>query len=672
MRKSLLFICLIALFALQVKAQETEQAEISELSLDQLLNIDLSVAVASTKAQSVFKTPSVVSVITKDDIRNFNYRSVPEAVNNVPGLSIERTYLKRDLPTARGIMQDHYANKVLYMINGVPLWHAVTGEGYLERINIEDVERIEVLKGPASILYGSNAYTGAINIVLKKADNSSQSHIAGGSNNSYDIGQNLSYSNDKFDFFTSVNMKENFGHNKAWIDENKVSGHVRDYTKSKNATVSTRYGMHNLLLNAYEGHESYYGVVPTFASGADRDHSLNGQMVNYTLKHEFKDKLMLQAGATWDYNFRGISRSKYDTIRADIEGYRLSEFIKAIYKVNDNFDVEVGFDNEYRYSEQYRNYYTITKITPVGGENGMSKKDIGEYSVYTQLQYTYNKFLFLGGARYTENELFGNNVSPRAAIIFSVNDRNSLKLMYGESFRTPALFEFYFLSPATVYGSPGLKPETAKSTELTYVTSFNKFFIQATGFYTVYENTITRSRDSTTLLSNGLINTKKEIAYSNGKAFEGFGAELEIKYNNPKIINAFVNYSLMQGNKGDLTLVTVNRVDYEKYNFKFVPQHNISAGLSRNLFSFLGLSTTYSYIDERMGPFAPIANYHIFNAALSFKHKINGNEMSHIISVKNIADFNQQTPEISRFRTLNSVPLGNYRFVEYMLRFNLN
>ncbi|TPW14461.1 MAG: iron complex outermembrane recepter protein, partial [bacterium] len=143
----------------------TSLNELVKLPLEDLLKVP--VEVASVTAETVFKTPSTVSVIDREMIRRYQFHSIAEAVETVAGFSVGRTYLKRNLPTSRGILQDHYANKVLVMINGIPAWHAVTGEGSLDRIGIEEVQRIEVLKGPASVLYGTNAYSGAVNLVLR-------------------------------------------------------------------------------------------------------------------------------------------------------------------------------------------------------------------------------------------------------------------------------------------------------------------------------------------------------------------------------------------------------------------------------------------------------------------------------------------------------------------------
>lgn len=193
------------------------QAKIEELSLKDLLNIP--VQVGSTKATTVFTSPSTVSVIDQDMIRNYGFQSIAEALNTVAGFSVLRTASRQEIPTSRGILQDHFPNKVLFMINDVPTWNPVTSEmGPLDRVSINDVERIEVLKRPASVLYGTNAYTGAINIVLKshKSGAPTQGMATGRVAEKYGLGSGVSLSggSEAFSFFVAGNSFSERGDNR--------------------------------------------------------------------------------------------------------------------------------------------------------------------------------------------------------------------------------------------------------------------------------------------------------------------------------------------------------------------------------------------------------------------------------------------------------------------------
>src|SRR4051812_47575131 len=149
-----------------------------KMSLEELLGTRI--ALGSLETETIFNTPSTISVIDRESIERYNFLSLAEALRVLAGFDVGRTHLKREVPTSRGILQEHYSNKVLLMIDNVPAWNAVTGEASLDRIAIEDVERIEVLKGPASVLYGTNAYAGAVNVVLRLPDGESTVSARGG------------------------------------------------------------------------------------------------------------------------------------------------------------------------------------------------------------------------------------------------------------------------------------------------------------------------------------------------------------------------------------------------------------------------------------------------------------------------------------------------------------
>ncbi len=124
-------------------------------ALLELLNTPI--AVASSKGDNLFTAPSTVSFMDRDFLMRYGVQTLAEAVDLAAGMSVSRGPLRIDQPTSRGVLQDTYANRVLLLINGVSTWNALSGDMTLARIPIQDVERIEILKGPASVLYGSNA-----------------------------------------------------------------------------------------------------------------------------------------------------------------------------------------------------------------------------------------------------------------------------------------------------------------------------------------------------------------------------------------------------------------------------------------------------------------------------------------------------------------------------------
>jgi len=111
-----------------------------EVSLEELLKARISVS--STTGETILESSSVVTVIDRKTIEQHGYRTVDEVLQSVAGITVMRSYLLQGMVTSRGVLQDLYANKNLVLIDGVPAWHAVTGESRTERVGINDVERI--------------------------------------------------------------------------------------------------------------------------------------------------------------------------------------------------------------------------------------------------------------------------------------------------------------------------------------------------------------------------------------------------------------------------------------------------------------------------------------------------------------------------------------------------
>ncbi len=178
-RVNYLFIAFLAL-GLTAYSQDKEQ-DLFNLSLEELMNVEI--VSASKKAESSFKSPLSSSVVTKDEIMASGATTIEEALRLVPGMLIrEETNGNFDVHI-RGNDNLPPGNYVFYtensmslvMIDGRPVYNYVNGGTFWEAlpISLVDVERIEVVRGPATALYGPNAVTGAINIITKQAEDKS-------------------------------------------------------------------------------------------------------------------------------------------------------------------------------------------------------------------------------------------------------------------------------------------------------------------------------------------------------------------------------------------------------------------------------------------------------------------------------------------------------------------
>ncbi|MEJ7808338.1 MAG: TonB-dependent receptor, partial [Telluria sp.] len=119
---------------------------------------------AARYAQTIAETPANVSVISRDDIRRYGYRSVADALKSLPGV-----YDAASQWPALGVsgvaVPGDFGSRILYLVNGMPVYEPTYGGFFLEYLDIESIERIEFVKGPGSALYGSGAVMGLVNLI---------------------------------------------------------------------------------------------------------------------------------------------------------------------------------------------------------------------------------------------------------------------------------------------------------------------------------------------------------------------------------------------------------------------------------------------------------------------------------------------------------------------------
>ena len=142
--------------------------DLTELTLEDLM--DLEVFSASRKEEKLFEAAAAIAVITPEDMRRAGATSIPEALRLVPGMEVARIDANKWAVSSRGF-NDQFANKLLVLIDGrsvyTPLFSGVFWD--TQDVLLEDVERIEVIRGPGATLWGANAVNGIINILTKSA-----------------------------------------------------------------------------------------------------------------------------------------------------------------------------------------------------------------------------------------------------------------------------------------------------------------------------------------------------------------------------------------------------------------------------------------------------------------------------------------------------------------------
>lgn len=651
-------------------AAQDENSEFWSFMAEEAKNL----TVASDTPETVFNSVSNVTVIDRSMIEAYNFASVSDALQVVPGMMVLRTYLMHNVPTMRGALQEHYADKVLVMINNIPMWNAVTGEGDLDRVGIDAVERIEVLLGPASVLYGSNALTGAINIVLRKpAGRDATLGVtrgglgtgSGGYGELADLSRAAglyTWSGGDASYTLSADSRNEAQPEFRLSDEAGAVNGVREYVKARSFNFTGSRGNSTILLNASRSDQNYLGNSLTLASGELFNEEREAALASYAYNFA-PDWGSLKYTMTFDWQRRNIPRDSADNLRSEIAGSRFVRTLNGRLDLPGAFYVEAGGMREDRYARHYVNYFSNTGS--IQSDNSMDDHMSGETSVHSQLGYEGEHWKLLAGSRYTHNSEAGDNLSSRASAIYLFSEVSSVKAMFSQSFRSPTPFEQHFKpSTVTVLGNPGLKPERTDTFELSYLASSGDVFGRITAYRTKYTETIFRNLGN--FLRDGTAYSAVNF-YDNAPAYSSTGLEIEGRYEG-KRTRAFLALQRLWGSRGDEHQIPAPGVfglpGGSSWNFKYVPVYTIAGGFSRDIGNFF-LASNFSGYGRNRSLRGSIVPQLWVDASVGYRR----GAVRHALAVRNLTGRAVKFPEYVRQRVVETVPLYTGRRAEYTFEY---
>ena len=168
-------------------AQNQAQSDLKKLTLEELM--DVNVNAVSRKEEPLGPTPAAVTVITAEDIRRSGVTNIPEALRLVPGVQVARINASSWAISARGF-NTQVSNKMLVQIDGRTVYSPIFGGVFweLQDLVLDDIARIEVVRGPGATLWGTNAVNGIVNIITKSAHQTKSTAIVLSGGGADDLG----------------------------------------------------------------------------------------------------------------------------------------------------------------------------------------------------------------------------------------------------------------------------------------------------------------------------------------------------------------------------------------------------------------------------------------------------------------------------------------------------
>lgn len=508
----------LALASAQAESNETN-LNLFSLSLDQLVNVKISGSTLTD--ESLTNVPSAVTVFNREQIKRLGVSTLAQLMNLVPGYQVLRSADNSaySMASSRTRRTDAVSAEILLIIDGNRTQATRHGGSsiFLE-MSIDNIERIEFIRGPGSAIYGSNAMMGVVNIITVK--NRSEVSISAGGEGNKNLSLLYGAAGEKFNFDMSLNLNDSTGQEYLVTDAyTNVPFSISDPNNSIDALVKVSYG--NLSLHLYNrtwsvddffvlesANEDYNRVKIEYTRASLAYHYDNASLSSTTRFHIIDNvsKINSQVSAYCDLTLISTpSSNEALAVRSNSLADELSIENNSNLEINN--DNQLGFGISWRKEnidslDTYTNFDYIALNTgdyPITYDpefiwfpTNLSRiESLSSYAAYTQwISKPDDKNSFTLGLRYDNyKEIAEENLSPRLAWVHNFNTVHTLKLLYGAAFRAPTLS---MLNADTTFSRSDLdlKAETVSTTEIIWLGNFDSTLVKMGYFYSRFKDAI--------------------------------------------------------------------------------------------------------------------------------------------------------------------------------------
>lgn len=623
---------------------ELSDDEFLNLSLEELMQIN--VISASLKKEDIDLAPSNITVITKKMIDERGYQTLVEVCEDIPGFDFlifedgGGEYPTFNMNRGVGTLGNE---KILVMVDGIIQNNISFNWSFLWTYEnmFNDIERIEIIEGPGSSIYGAQAYSGVIHFITRSDFDGIEAKVSYGSNftrvldlyagKQFENDINLSFAIHKYDsdgdggkdrydpgnYFHNLLYPEtilaDYDENGNYVENipNPIGGEkIPDGFNNENNSFSLRSKLKVknteigvFFWNMNRGSGSYlvsYEYNPTL-----KENQSSSEGYHFYIKNEakFNDKLSLQSniifrgthilpktGFRYNYKFPNMTKNyvaySYQAYIEERLSYNFSEKTDFLFGIKNMISaktprvVSLGyFPDNTTHTESSWNI--ANKGEGINVSENFPIFNVNEIAIYGLWNNKWNKKISTSfGLRYDNSSEYGETINPRASLIIRLSNLFGIKLLYGTAFRQPSISELN----SEFRGNKNLTPEKISTYELELNSKIinNKMKLRTNIFYTEMTDFIGKITDNN--MPSGERFENKDKSFVRGLSFD-----LSFLIN--KNISLFSNYMLMQGKIAD----TISWKQMER-----TAQHKINGGININLFeNKLNINCRMNYVAKR-------------------------------------------------------------------------
>lgn len=537
------------------------------------------VITASRVKEDIRRSASSITVITDEQIRKMGARHLMDVIKTVPGMSYRYRSDGHYKFDTRGISKNG-GQDILLMVNSHPLNENYTGGGTWthDTMIVDNIKRIEVIRGPGSAMYGANAFSGVVNIITKDAKDIDgvQATAGAGSDDTQQYNLLMGKVFNEFEVAFNFNYMTTDGYG-PYIEKDAQTGYdayfgslIPGYQPASNAPGEGGGGDEkydvalNLKFKGFTLDGKYVDRKRTPILNAlssieeNNEDTFTDYYINLKYERRVLDNLSLYGKIYYNYNeyaprvetpenaafFKpdpsspiGLSPFLFeDGILAEfsIENRRTGGEIQMTYDFSESNTLVAGFtyENMEQFDVEYSANFLYTPYSGVLIPLPQMTNLTGDDMLITEADREFMAFFFQDlwdlrdnlrltlGARYDDYSDFGNSFNPRAGIVWEYIPNYDLKVLYGRAFRAPTFQELYMQNNPSQVGNKDLDPEVVDTYEVSTGAQIKSFKGRITGFYSTIKDSIINVQNA-----EGL------YVFQNADELESKGFELEMSYN---------------------------------------------------------------------------------------------------------------------------------------------
>ena len=619
-----LLCCLLS--ALARPAAATDKTDLTDFSLEEL--VQLEVVSASKFSQRASDAPASITVLTAQEFRDYGWRTVADALRSVRSMYItyDRGYSYLGV---RGFGRPlDYNSRLLVLVDGYRLNDNVYDQGFIGtelNLDVDLIDRIEIIRGPSSSVYGSSAFFGVANIITKSAAQMNGVEVTGSAGSFDSFTGRLSFAragDNDTGLLISASGYYSGGERISFSDTGLTTRHT-DYLHDQELFAKLHFG--NIAIELLHGDRKKGTPGNQFDSVFDdARNALNDTLSIVGMTYDKKlGTVDLSARVTYGhYLYRGdfvygVPAYASPTLTYDIgRGTWWTAELKGVTTIGDKHRVVAGI--EYQHNPQQDQFGQ----DPFGMLTS-DRRSSWRYAIYAQDDFNVTRSVILSaGLRYDSFSNYDASLNPRLGLIWKQNNDTVWKLLYGSAFRTPNVFEAYYNFPGVAEANDKLTPEKINTYEGVLEHKLNEHVrLIATMYHYRLTDLINSVNDSGTGLNQYRNLDSVDV---NGMEVEG---ELELKFG----LRARGSYALQvaKADNGD--------------NLTNSPRRIGTLNVSMPVFgSHWRMGFEAQYIGARQTDLSKIDAYTVANLTLGAQDLIKGMTLS--LSVYNLFDHRYYDP----------------------------